>query len=142
MKQNPNAQQILEKGGSLFGLTTFKALYPQVTSLSVEVNALPLGFGKTESYSFSLDRPPGQYSSCPNPHCSGGGFDVGSFLAHAIRAGETYSESGGSCVGQERLGRHGRRSCYYAFRATTQIGYAPTSNEGNVADDGHSENGS
>ncbi|MBC7980298.1 MAG: hypothetical protein H7Y36_07020 [Armatimonadetes bacterium] len=124
MKRYPNAQDGIEKGSFVFGnKTTFREAYPQVVSLQVEITALPLGFGKAETDLYTLDRPPGQVSPCPNPQCSEGGFDVGSFLYHLIRESKTEGVSGGGCVGEERLGR-GRRSCFYSFSAKAAIGYA------------------
>lgn len=121
----PNAQDGVEKGNFVFGgKTTFREAYPEVTSLEVEVRAIPMGFGNIESYHYSLDLAPGQFTRCPNPNCANGGFDVGSFLHHLVREGKPAGEGGGPCVGAERLGRHGRRSCFYSFSAKATIGYA------------------
>ncbi len=120
----PNAQDGVEKGNFVFGgKTTFREAYPPVSLLEVEVRAMPMGFGKIETYHYSLGHPPGQFAPCPNPSCSGGGFDVGSFLYHLIRAGETTGETGGGCVGAEKLGRHGSCTCIYSFSAKATIQY-------------------
>lgn len=104
--------------------TTFRAAYPQVTALEVEVWATPVCFGAGEKYVYSLASVPGQLTPCPNPSCSGGGFNVGSFLAQLIHQRQTEGEKRDRCVGAERLGRHGSRHCHYSFKAKARLEYA------------------
>lgn len=82
-----------------------------------------MGFGKSETYHYSLEYPPGQYSPCPNPNCAGGGFDVGFFLYDLISKKLTRGEAGGACRGRERMNRRDSRSCYYSFQAKAEITY-------------------
>jgi hypothetical protein len=109
--------------------TAFQAAFPQVTALEVEVWATPVGFGAGERYLYSLANAPGQFTPCPNPACSGGGYDVGSFLAQLIRQRQTEGKARGGCVGAERLGRHGSRHCHYSFQTTAQLEYAAEGTE-------------
>ena len=125
MKKNPSAQDILVKSQPMLGsFTTFRTAYPFVTRLAVEVEAVPMGFGRAESYSYSLENAPGQFTACPNRQCTGGGFDVGSFLYQLIAKRETKSESGGGCRGHERMNRRDTRSCYVVFRVKAELAYA------------------
>lgn len=126
-KKYPGAQEGLEKGNHVFGqVTTFGAAYPQVIALEVEVCASPLGFGQSETYWYSLDSPPGQYAPCPNPQCSGGGFNVGMFLSDLIHRRAAEGETRGGCGGQEKMGRKGGRHCFYGFTARAKLEYADT----------------
>jgi hypothetical protein len=125
MKKNPSAQDLLVKSQPMLGsLTTFRAAYPFVSKLAVEIEAVPMGFGRTESYSYSLENAPGQFSACPNRQCIGGGYDVGSFLQQLIAKRETKGEGGGGCRGHERMSRRDTRSCYVVFRAKAELCYA------------------
>ena len=122
-KKFPGAQEQLAQGGHAFGpLTTFRAAYPHVTGLDVEVLASPVGFGETETYSYSLYNPPGQYSPCPNPNCSGGGFHVGVFLGDLVHRRAATGETRGGCVGREKIGKTTRR-CLYGFVAKATLEY-------------------
>ena len=124
MNRYPNAQDGVEKRDFVLGRkTTFREAFPEVTSLEVEIKATPLGFGQTEVFNYSLEAVPGQFTPCPNPNCRGGGFDIGTFLYQLILSGKTSGETGGGCVGAEKLGRHGRRSCIYSFSGKAAIGY-------------------
>lgn len=123
MKKKDDAQSRLEKSVPLFGKTTFLAQYPQVASLSLEIRAFPISFGQAETYYYSLDRPPGQYCPCPNHQCSGGGWDMGSFLSSLIRQRLESGEDGGPCIGGERMNRRDMRSCHYSFKAKATIKY-------------------
>lgn len=129
MKKKDDAQARLERSQPLFGKTTFLEAYPQVTGLTLEVRAMPMGFGDSPVYHYSLVHPPGQYCPCPNRQCSGGGFDMGSFLHGLISRRETSGEGGGHCVGNERMNRRDTRSCFYSFSAKASITYAPEENE-------------
>jgi hypothetical protein len=122
-KKFPGAQEGLEQGGHPFGITTFKAAYPQVIALEVEVLASPVGFGESETFDYCLHSPPGQYTPCPNPNCSGGGFHIGLFLGDLIHRRAAEGETRGGCVGRERMGRGNSRRCLYNFVAKAKIEY-------------------
>lgn len=124
IKRYPNAQDGAENVNFVLGRkTTFREAFPEVTSLELEIKATPLGFGHIEIYTYSLETAPGQFTPCPNPNCRGGGFDIGTFLYQLILSGKTSGETGGACVGDEKLGRDGRRSCIYSFSGKVSIGY-------------------
>jgi hypothetical protein len=124
MKKKPNAQDDLAKSQPLLGqLTTFGKEYPEMVELRVEVTAHPVGFGKTANYVYTLDDLPGEYCPCPNNQCSHGGFNIHGFLHELIRGRKTHGETGGPCIGRERMNRRDTRSCYYGFRAVADIKY-------------------
>lgn len=123
-KKNPNAQDLLEKAAPFLGQKTkFQLAYPNVVSLDLKVTAIPLSFGTSESYEYSLQNPPGNFCPCPNQNCTGGGFDMGSFLHDLISKKQTTGEAKSACVGRERMNRTSR-SCFYRFKATASIKYA------------------
>lgn len=124
MKKNINAQGLLSESQSILGPnTTFIDAYGSaVKSLNLTVQATPVGFGKAATYSYSVERPPGEYCPCPNMNCSGGGFQIGYFLYRLISERKTEGEISGSCVGGEKIGRSSR-SCYYRFKAIAEIEY-------------------
>jgi hypothetical protein len=125
MKERNDAQSRLERSVPLLGgKTTFREAYPQVCEIRVSVEATPPGFGRAETYDYSLEHPPGQFCPCPNPSCTEGGCDLGSFLYGMISRGECVGEKVGYCVGHERLGRRETRGCHYAFRIKAEIKYA------------------
>lgn len=123
MKKHSDAQDLLEKSNPALGqLTTFQKAYPQVAHLDLQVKASPVGFGEERVYHYSLQHPPGNYCACPNPHCSGGGFEIGRLLHDLISAKQESGEAKGPCVGRERMGK-GSRTCYYRFKATASLRY-------------------
>ena len=123
MKKNPGAQDLLEKSNPALGQkTTFQKAYPQVVHLDLEVTASPMGFGESRSYHYSLQNPPGSYCPCPNPNCSGGGFEIGWLLHDLISKKLESGESKGPCVGRERMGR-GSRTCFYRFSVKANLKY-------------------
>lgn len=125
MKTNPGAQDLLAKSRPLVGsITTFRAAYPQVSKLSVQIAATPMGFGQATDYTYSLENAPGQYCPCPNRQCVNGGFDVGTFLYGLISKGEATGEATGACRGHERMNRRDTRSCHILFRAKAELAYA------------------
>ena len=101
----------------------FRVAHPQVTFLEVEVRAVPMGFGPIELSRYSLEKPPGQLTQCPNPNCAEGGFDIGMFLTELIGKKKTSGEAGARCMGSERFGRKARGACLYSFSAKARIGY-------------------
>ena len=118
-----SAQDHLQKANLFFGKTTFLEAYPQVEHLDLTVDAYPIGpDGEHRFYHYSLEIPPGDFSPCPNPRCSNGGFRVGIFLGQMIYNKQTYNTSEGSCVGREKTGRD-YRSCLYRFKAEAKVRY-------------------
>lgn len=121
--KKPDAQDLFEKSTPALGQkTTFQKAYPQVVHLDLEVTATPMGFGSVQRYHYSLQHPPGSFCPCPNPNCSGGGFEVGWLLHDLISKKQESGESKGPCVGRERMGR-GSRTCYYMFKAKATLQY-------------------
>lgn len=102
--------------------STFREAFPMVSGLRLEVTAEPLGFGRVETYQYSLENAPGQYCPCPNPLCSGGGLDLGSELERLIHERKESGEWSRRCRGGEKIGKSFRR-CYYKFTATVSIEY-------------------
>lgn len=124
MKKLPGAQDLFEKSTPALGQkTTFEKAYPQVDQLDLEVTATPMGFGSVQKYHYSLQHPPGSYTPCPNPKCSGGGFEVGWLLHDLISKKQEFGEASGPCVGREKMGR-GSRTCFYVFKAKATLKYA------------------
>ncbi|MES2659517.1 MAG: hypothetical protein V4689_12940 [Verrucomicrobiota bacterium] len=123
-EKHPNAPD--EAGAANYAVgrkATFREIYPQVVSLEVEIKATPMGFGQAETYQYTLDTVPGQFTPCPNTHCCDGGFDTGSFLTQLVSSGETAGETGSLCVGVVKAGRSVRRGCNYAFSGKAVIAY-------------------
>jgi hypothetical protein len=127
LKRHANAQDAVERSEPLLGRkTTFGEAYPFVTELRIEVTASPMGFGRSQSYYFSLANPPGKFCACPNAQCRDGGFDLGFHLHDMASARKTHMEVKGSCVGYEKLGRRDSRRCHYGFRATIDMKFSET----------------
>jgi hypothetical protein len=108
---------------------TFRESYPQVASLAVEVKAVPMGFGQSEIYHYTLDTVPGQFTPCPNVHCCDGGFDTASFLMELISSCKTTGETGNLCAGAIKIGRYVRGECNYAFSGKATIGYSESTEQ-------------
>jgi hypothetical protein len=129
MKKHLDAQDLYEKSNpALEQKTTFQKAYPEVEHLALEVTADPMGFGQSHKYHYSLQHPPENFSPCPNPNCSGGGFELGRLLHNLISCKKEFGEDSGPCVGRERLAR-GSRTCYYMFEAKAHLKYEPEENK-------------
>lgn len=124
-RRHPNAQDLLAKSKPFLSQgQEFHLAYPQVEFLDLEVKAEPKGFGDRETYHYSLQNPPGNYCPCPNPNCTGGGFNMGALLNRLISSKETSGEASGPCVGHEGMNRAGSRSCYYMFKVSVKLRYS------------------
>jgi hypothetical protein len=121
-KRHRSAQDDLNRSQPLLGhKTTFKEAYPEVGELSIEVKSFPMGFGRSETFNFSLNNPPGEFCGCPNHSCEGGGFNLGWHLFDMVTTQTLHLETGGACLGHERMNRRASRPCHYSFRAVIDM---------------------
>lgn len=105
----------------------FDELYPHVRSLNLKLSATPMGFGESETWTFSKASIPARMP-CLNPSCSGEGIDLSWLVASHIHARKSHDKGSQLCKGREHYSG-GSRSCYYTFRYSIDAEYEGTSEQ-------------
>jgi hypothetical protein len=118
-------QDKVERGLYIFGQPVpFSEAYPQIAGLKVTVEIRKDGpMGRTDTRYFGSEHPPGEYVRCPRSSCVDGGWCIGDTLREMVEKREAKRQTGGICLGRERMNRSNFRKCLTHFSADIEITY-------------------
>lgn len=117
-------QDQVDKGMFVFGQPVpFKQAFPTLADMKATVRIRVGGGmdGNPQTRHFSLDNPPGEYVRCPRAGCTNGGWNIADAIREMVQKGETHRETGGICLGQERMNRRDFRKCLTHFEADIDL---------------------
>jgi len=108
---------------------TFAEAFPRIADLRVEVDQVDMIWGNPIApgpRAFTMDHQPGEVVACHDPHCYGGGLQIGELLRGLVRRKETELSTSLRCEGYEASpgGQRRYRSCATRFVVRIHIAFS------------------
>jgi hypothetical protein len=125
--ERKKAGDVFRESAYLFGeKTSFAEAHPEIEDISVEVEEHGKGVDSSNrTRTHTKSNLPGEFVSCHNPMCYGGGFQLGLYLFSMTSSKKTEFEETTLCVGNEGSPKGGRiyRRCVNTFKIKIHIIY-------------------